>query len=328
MTFKKKDTKVPVGYNLNFDKGTNRWRLRIKREGKWETAGRFETEEKAIAFANQSNRFKTQIAESKKPVEEKPKKVVKEPVVEEKKESPLEKVRKSVKKKPVVHTTSHVWKDTSDSDKTLKLPEGVSVDETKIQITDVQATPSFPMEAFVPLVKIEPVSNHKYEVTSIPQPQHVPFNLGTDILFLKMQSRVADLQKTAEETNQAVTQALVGLDLQVSQLDLQVTILDRNNKTAIGLTKEFDRLRDSLRAIVNERTEPMTKDIESLRAQIECVDQSANSAYGELQNRVAAETKLRREIELTLAKNRTVTACLCFGLALTWLGLFVFGAMV
>ena len=298
MTFKKKDTKVPDGYNLNFDKETKRWRLRIKRDGKWETAGRFATEELAIAFANQSNRFKTQIAESKKPkVAKETVSVVKEELsshVEEKKDSPLEKVRKATKKKSA-EIDKALLGIPDDSADMLSISAHPA---PQVEITDVQASPSFPEEVFSVFEKASMPSHYTSEpIIKLEEKPHEPL-LIHNIEFLKMQSRVADLQHSLDQTNHAITKAVTGIEIQVDQLD-------KSNKSVIGVSKEFDRLRENLRSIMNERVEPLSKDIQDLRGQLHTINTNATASYQELLARFMHSISRIQALELQASYTKT-----------------------
>jgi len=268
MTFTKKNHNVPENYNLNFDKDSKKWRLRIKREGKWETAGRFETEALAVAFANQSSKFNAQAKAGT--VEKKEVEVLKTPeVVPVAKGSTLEKVRSAARGKKVAP-------------------------KEEVELVLEQLIPE--VKSVLPTVTAEVAK----EPTSILKLQD---RSNESLQFLKMQSRIVDLQRTIEEHD-------VVNKKDKAQVEAALRSASAVEKESRDALKEFARLRDSLRTIIDDKTLPQQKDIESLYHQLAVVndsiaqrfhdnyveEQKQDKAFQELQGQV--ETINAREIGL------------------------------
>jgi len=245
MKFTKKNFNVPDNYNLNFDKESKKWRLRIKREGKWETAGRFATEELAVSFANQSSKFNAQVKADKvektaKPAA--PKRVTEVPQEKAPKVSTLEKVRAAARGKKIKQVDPEPTPPSKLNDESL---------EEVVIITD-----TLPLTLPSSMLAGVPVSLG---------------NTQNNLQLLKMQSRIADLQKTVTAFSDASRQDKAQAEVAVQSLE----ILKKDVKAAL---QDVSRVRDSLRKIIDDKLEPQQKDIIALFGQLSQVD-SAVSLY-------------------------------------------------
>ena len=102
----------------------------------------------------------------------------------------------------------------------------------------------------------------------------VPVSLGNtqnNLQLLKMQSRIADLQKTVTAFSDASRQDKAQAEVSVQSLE----ILKKDVKAAL---QDVSRVRDSLRKIIDDKLEPQQKDIIALFGQLSQVD-SAVSLY-------------------------------------------------